>query len=84
MYIINENANEISHKVGKEVKPHGRKPSPQKRDERGYIHYIHKKWGEGKNPLRGKCNPQKGEEGDKVVPPPKKKIVCWSVRNALM
>ena len=56
---------QISHKVGKEGKPRGRKLSPKKRDERGcmdgwsnqdspittYIHVYTIKNGEGQNLL---------------------------------
>ena len=35
-----------------------------------YTEYIQEKNGEGQNPMRGKSFPQKGEEGDEVVPHP--------------
>ena len=79
MYIMKM---QISHKVGKEGKPHGKIPPP-KREMKGdtwmdgviktpplqHTSSIYKREkGEGQNLLRGKIPPQKGEERDEVVP----------------
>ena len=77
----------ISHKVGKEGKPHGKKPSLKKRDERGcmdgwsnqdppittYIQYIQQRMKKEKTSYEEKVPPKKG--GDEIVPPPLK-VVC--------